>query len=518
VLDINALPNCAASLKNMVIEQHRQIEHLKLQLARLRRWRFGQSSERVEGIEQLALLLEELEASLAKAEASVPSSTETTAPETPPVRRKEFPEHFERIDNRIEPDECACPECGGPLSNLGKPDVAEVLEVKTITFTVTRHIRPKKRCGKCSIIVQAPAPSRPIERSYAGASFLALVLCWKYAFALPLYRQCRIFETAGLIISRTTLMEWVGASAELLGPLVAALGKYVLSAPNINADDTPVKVLDPGAGKTKKGHLWSYVRDGRPWGSTDPPAAWYRYSPSWHGRYPQRHLAGYVGKLQADGYAGYEPLYVPCAGTALARVLEVACFAHCRRKFFDVYEATHSAIAEEALDRIRALYQLEEEIRYRSAPERQALRKDHAVPLLSAMHSWMVKTHASIDQKGELAKAFNYAFNHWAALLRYTEDGQLEIDNNAAERSLRGVGVGRRNFLFFGSDSGGDRAAIIYSLIETCRMNQIDPQRYLQYVLERIAEHPINRIEELLPWNVRDQLKQPAPIARALAA
>jgi transposase len=345
-----------------------------------------------------------------------------------------------------------------------------------------------------------------------------LILSWKYAFHLPLYRQCQIFAHAGLTISRTTLMQWVGASSELLGPLVAALAKHVLSAPNLNADDTPIKVLAPGTGKTKKGHLWTYVRDGRGWGSTDPPAVWYRYSPSWHGRYPQKHLAGFVGKLQVDAYAGFEALFVPTKPGVAARVLEIACFAHVRRKFFDLYEALQSPMAKEALERIGQLYAIETAIRGRSAEERLAQRQRHAVPLLGALHAWMIDESARVEKGSTLAGAFNYAFNNWDALQRYTQDGRLEIDNNIAERSVRGVGVGRKNYLFFGSDTGGARAAIIYSLIETCKLNHIDPQRYLQYVLERIADHPINRIEELLPWNLIEQLQQPAQVTHALAA
>jgi len=532
VLDINALPTDVTQLQRLLMEHHalvatqtvdlrtkqRQIEHLKFQLAKLRRFRFGQSSERLEGIEQMVLSLEALEASVAEAPVPASAAIEVVVPEKgQPTRRKHLPEHFERIDNMIEPSECACPDCGGPLGLLGS-DTAEVLEVKTVTFTVTRHIRPKKRCSTCSVIVQAPAPSRPIEKSFAGASLLALILSWKYAFHLPLYRQCQIFAHAGLTLSRTTLMQWVGASSELLGPLVAALAKHVLSAPNINADDTPIKVLAPGTGKTKKGRLWTYVRDARGWGSTDPPAVWYRYSPSWHGKYPQQHLAGFEGKLQVDAYAGFEPLFVPSKPGVVARVLEIACWAHVRRKWFDLYEAHASPLAREALDRIGQLYKIETAIRGQSADKRRAARQKYAVPLLATLHAWMIEQSAKVDQGSTWATAFNYAFNNWDALQRYAEDGHLEIDNNIAERSVRGAGVGRKNYLFFGSDTGGDRAAIIYSLIETCKLNHIDPQRYLHYVLERIADHPINRVEELLPWNLLDQLQQPAQVTHALAA
>jgi transposase len=534
VLGIHALPNDVEGLKRLVIEREtalrardvelrekqQQIEHLKFQLAKLRRARFGQSSEQLEGHGQLPLTLEELQVAVAEAvrEAQAPSAEQPAAEKGQPVRRKQLPEHFERIAHVIEPRECVCPDCGGALKALGKPDEAEVLEVKTVTFTVTRHIRPKKRCSKCSTIVQAPAASRPLQKSFAGASLLALILTWKYGFHLPLYRQCQIFAQTGLTISRTTLMQWVGASSALLGPLVAALGKYVLSASNLNADDTPIKVLAPGTGKTKKGHLWTYVRDGRPWKSTDPPAVWYQYSPSWHGKYPQKHLATYRGKLQVDGYAGFDPLFVPPGPHVPARILEVACAAHMRRKFFDLHVALKSPLAKEALDRFGHLYQLEEQIRGRPPEERLAVRQTHAVPLLNAFHAWMLEKLGQVEKKSELAAAFHYALNNWEALVRYTQDGRLEMDNSAAERSIRGIGVGRRNYLFFGSDSGGERAAIIYALVETCKLNRIDPQCYLQYVLERIADHPINRIEELLPWNVADKLNQPHQVTQALAA
>ncbi len=530
MLDANALPNDVESLKRLLLEtvqvkdlqlrerQH-QIEHLKFQLAKLRRERFGHTSEKLQEAGQIPLSFEELRAALAEAARQAPAATGAVAPEKrKPVRRKTLPEHFERDDKVIEPASCVCPDCGGALSALGKADESEVLEVKTVTFKVTRHIRPKKRCSKCSTIVQAPAPSRPIERSFAGASLLALILTWKYGFHLPLYRQCQIFAHAGLTLSRTTLMQWVGASSELLGPLVAALAKYVLSAPNLNADDTPVKVLAPGSGKTKKGRLWTYVRNGRGWGSRDPPAMWYRYSPSWHGRYPQQHLATYHGKLQVDGYAGFEALFVPSGPNEAARVQEIACFAHARRKMFDLYQAMKSPVAKEALDRIGVLYEIERATRGQSPEARYAARQEHAVPVLKSLHAWLIDTRCRVEEKSVQAAAFDYALHRWKELTRYTEDGRLEIDNNAAERSLRGAGVGRKNYLFFGSDTGGDRAAIAYSLIETCKLNGIDPQRYLQYVLARIADHPINRIEELLPWNVIDKLNQPEQVRQAMAA
>lgn len=530
MLDINALPDDATVLKRVLREmdattraqlreKQQQIEHLKFQLAKLRRERFGHTSERLQDAGQIPLTFEELRAALAESAGQAPASNDAAVPEKgKPVRRKALPAHFERDDNVIDPGHCVCPDCGGALSSLGKADESEVLEVKTVTFKVTRHIRPKKRCSKCSTIVQAPAPSRPIERSFAGASLLALILTWKYGLHLPLYRQCQIFTHAGLTLSRTTLMQWVGASSELLGPLVAVLAKYVLSAPNLNADDTPIKVLAPGKGKTKKGRLWTYVRNGRGWGSRDPPAVWYRYSPSWHGRYPQQHLATYRGKLQVDGYAGFEALFMPSSPHEAARIQEISCVAHARRKFFDLYKALKSPVAKEAIERCGVLYEIEDAIRGQSPEARYAARQKHAVPVLKALHAWLIDTRSRVEEKSVQSAAFDYALNRWEELTRYTEDGRLEIDNNVAERSLRGAGIGRKNYLFFGSDTGGDRAAIAYSLIETCKLNGIDPQRYLEYVLARIAVHPINRIEELLPWNVLDKLDQPEQVRQAMAA
>jgi transposase len=535
VLEINALPNDIEGLKRLVIEHHAAaqakdielreqravIEHLRFQLAKLRRARFGQSSERLEGDGQLPMTFEELRAAVVEAEQQAQAgpgmAPASDPPKGKPKRRKKLPEHFERIPQVIDPNVCTCPDCGGALKNLGK-DEAEILEVKTVTFRVTKVIRPKKRCVKCATIVQAAAPARPIPNSFAGASLLALILTWKYGFHVPLYRQCQIFAHAGLTLSRTTLMQWVAASSELLAPLVAALATYVLAASNINADDTPFRVLAPGTGKTRRGHMWTYVRDGTAWGSTDPPAVWYQYSPTWHAKHPLKHLARFTGKLQVDGYAGFEAMFIPSTPGAPARAEEISCWAHARRHFFELHAALKSPLAKEALERIGALYRIEDCIRGCWPEVRRAARQQYAVPLLNALQAWMVATVSQLDNKSNLAAAFNYSLNRWEALCRYTEDGRLEIDNSIAERSIRGMGIGRRNFLFFGSDSGGERAAIIYSLIESCKLNNIDPQRYLHYVLEHIADHPINKVHELLPWNVADKLNQPDQVTKALAA
>ena len=295
------------------------------------------------------------------------------------------------------------------------------------------------------------------------------------------------------------MAEWVGGCFRLVDPLIEALARYVMAAGKLHADDTPVPVLDPGRGRTKTGRLWTYVRDDRLATSVDAPAVLFRYSPDRRGERPREHLRNFSGILQADAYAGYGHLYVG------DRIREAACWAHARRGFYDIHEATQSPIAAEALARIGALYAIESEVRGRPPDERAATRRARAGPLLESLREWLRETLARVSKKSELAKAIGYVLTRWTALTRYRDDGGIEIDNNAAERSLRTVALGRKNYLFCGSDAGGERAAGIYSLIGTAKLNGLDPEAYLRYVLERIAEHPINRIEELLPWRVELQ-------------
>jgi hypothetical protein len=331
----------------------------------------------------------------------------------------------------------------------------------------------------------------------AGPGLLAHVLVAKYADHQPLYRQSEIYAREGVELERSTLADWVGGASELLEPLVGCLRRYVMAASKLHADDTPVPVLAPGTGKTKTGRLWTYVRDDRPAGDKAAPAVWFAYSPDRKGDHPEQHLRDFWGMLQADAYAGFNELYKG------GRIQEVACWAHVRRKFYDLAQAHGSPIALETLQRIGELYAIESEIRGRPPNERQQVRQARARPLLDSLHSWFETSLAKLSRKSDTTAAVKYALVLWDALVRYCDDGRLEIDNNAAERALRAVALGRKNYLFAGSDSGGERAAAIYSLVGSAKLNGLDPEAYLREVLTRVADHPVNRIKELLPWNIR---------------
>lgn len=505
------LPTDIESLQQLVIAQRVEIlsrdvliEKMRMELARLKRRQFGSSSEQLDQrIAQLELTLEELEAS--EAQIATPALPAICAPpeRQRPVRRP-LPEHLPR-ETLVHTTACRCTACGGELRLLGE-EVAEILEYIPSRFKVIRHVRPKFSCASCQTIMQASAPSRPIARGMAGPGLLAHVLVSKYADHLPLYRQSEIYAREGLELERSTLADWVGQSSALLAPLVAALADHVLSGAKLHADDTPVPVLCPGRGTTKQGRLWTYVRDDRPAGSTSPPAVWFAYSPNRKSEHPRQHLKNFHGTLQADGYAGFNGLY----DRQEQPLIEAACWAHARRKFFDVHQATNSPLARAALQQIGALYRLEQEIRGRPGDVRQSVRQARAGPLLEALHRWLHATLQQISRKSELSGAIRYSLSRWTALTRYRDDGAIEIDNNSAERALRTVALGRKNWLFAGSDAGGERAAAIYSLLGTAKLNGLDPERYLRHVLECIADHPINRVDELLPWHVAECRAAPA--------
>ncbi len=480
-------------LRSTLVYRDAQIEKLLLQLARLKRIQFGAKSEKLDReIEQLELLIEELQTP-----SVVPSRApaDAAAEKAVPVRRP-LPAHLPR-ESVVHAPATACPSCGGTLRTIGE-DISEMLDYVPAHWKVIRHVRPKCACDACQRIVQADAPSRPIPRGLAAPGLLAHVLVAKYCDSLPLHRQAEIYARDGVEIERSTLADWVGGSAALLAPLVERLGAHVMGGTKLHADDTPVPVLSSGKGRTKTGRLWTYVRDDRPAGSKTPPAVFFQYTPDRKGEHPRAHLKAFTGTLQADGYAGFHHLY------ETGRIREAACWAHVRRKFFDIHQANQSPIAKAALDRIAALYAIEKDIRGKPPDLRQQHRQSRAGPLLVEMKDWLTATLATLSAKSDLAAAIRYATTRWPALTRYCDDGNLEIDNNAAERALRVVALGRKNYLFCGSDTGGERAAAIYSLIGTAKLNGLNPEAYLRDVIGRIADHPANRLDELLPWNHRE--------------
>lgn len=478
-----------------------EIDHLKVQLSALRRAQYGRSSEKLAAeIEQLELRLEDLEET--QAERAAPARTKTVSEHQRrvPAGRKPLPEHLPRETVVHEPKlDCACGDCR-KLSKIGE-DVTEVLEKIPARLKVIRHVRPKYACRGCERIFQAPAPDLPIEKGKPGPGLLANIAVSKYSDGLPLYRQAAILAREGIEVDRAVMASWMGHMSWWLTPLYQLIGARVMASPVLHTDDTPIRRLAPGLGRTIMARFWVYAVDPRSYGEQGPPAAFYRYSPDRKGERPRDHLASFSGFLHADAFAGYDALYRSAPGQA-ARITHVACWAHCRRKLFDVFEATKSPIAEGALRRIQQLYAIEAEINGKAALERLAARQARSVPLLREVRSWCEAQRRRLSTKSTLGKALQYALSRWEALTCYTTDGRLSIDNNLSERLLRGIAVSRKNFLFLGSDQGGTRAAVIYTLIESAKLNGLNPEAYLAAVVDRMAKgHPNTRLAELLPWN-----------------
>ena len=495
--DTTALKRIIAAMAQDAVNAQAEIAKLYFQLARYRRAEFGRSSEKLEReANQLELAIEALEADqaerLAIASPIVAAAIEGAIENKKPARRA-LPDHLPRED-KVHTAPCTCPNCGGVLRRIGE-DVTETLDYVPGRFKVIRHIREKLSCRACDTVVAAPAPDHAITRGRAGAGLLAHIVVSKYDDHLPLYRQAEIFAREAVELETSTLSGWVGATAAALQPLIDALASDVMASDTLHVDDTPVPVLAPGAGKTKTGRLWTYVRDERPFDGERPPAALFFYSADRKGEHPRAHLKGFCGVIHADGYAGFNELF------AGHRIAEAGCWAHVRRKFFDVHAAIGSPIAKEALDRIGQLYGVEETITGIPPDHRRRERQQRSKPIAEALAAWADETVRKLSRKSELAAAFRYMRARWAALVRCFDDGRLALDNNPAERALRGIAIGRKNWLFAGSDAGGRRAAAMYSLIESAKLNDINPQHYLTDVLTRIADHPARHIAELLPWN-----------------
>ena len=477
------------------------VAHLKLVIAKLRRERFGPSAERGSKLlDQLELQLEELEASAA--EDALAATTEPGQDDTvvrsftrqKPVRAP-FPEHLPR-ERVVIPAPAACPCCGGKLAKLGE-DVTETLEVVPRQWKVVQTVREKFTCRGCEKITQPPAPFHTIARGRAGAGLLAMILYAKYGHHQPLNRQSESFAREGIDLDVSTMADWVGACTATLAPLVELIRLHVLGAARLHGDDTTVPVL--AKGKTVTGRVWAYVRDDRPFAGPAPPAAVFFYSRNRDGEHPKKHLAAYAGILQADAYGGFNSLYDPQRSPA--PITEAACWSHGRRKFFVLADVAKAPLAVAAVHRIDAIFAIEGEINGLPVGQRLAVRTTRIAPLVAELESWMRSERARLSRHADVAKAMDYMLKRWAAFTRFLSDGRICLTNNAAERALRGIAIGRKNWLFAGSDRGGERAAAMYTLIATAKLNNVDPQAWLADVLRRIADHPARRLNELLPWN-----------------
>jgi transposase len=506
-----SLPDDPAQLRQILLAALDEIERQRLIIATLQRNRFGPRSEKLaEGAVQQGL--EDLEQSMAEQSAALDAAasrlsspkTGTTprAPRTEPVKRNRgaLPAELPRVEQVVDIPDKTCPCCGGPLHLIGE-DNAEMLDYVSAHLRVRVIRRPRYGCRSCAEgVVQAPAPERPIDGGMATEALLAHVLVNKYCDHLPLYRQTQIFARQGIVLDRSTLCNWVGRACWWLAPLHELMLSTVLTSPVVFADDTTLPVLDPGRGRTKTGRLWCYAVDNRPWCGPGHPAAAYVYSEDRKGEHPKTHLHGFCGQLQVDGYAGFGG--VVGGGTDNAPQL-CFCWAHLRRKFYDIHVDNPSPLAEEALRRIAELYALEAEIRGTPAENRRSQRQQRSRPLVEALHTWLTEQLERVPGRSTLAQAIRYALNHWRGLIRFLDDGRLEMDNNVVERAIRPVALGRKNALFAGADSGGRHWAIVTTLIQTAKLNDVDPLAWLTDVLERIvAGHTKqNELASLLPWN-----------------
>jgi transposase len=493
----DSLPNDVGALKALLLAERARADRLAQIIKELQRHRFGRRAETLP-VDQLELGLEDVQ----QAEAATAAQTEAADPAARSQKTKQrrtnrgaLPAHLPRIEVVVDVQGQACPGCSGALHRIGE-DVSERLDIIPAQLRVLVTRRPKYACRSCEEgVVQAPAPARLIEGGLPTEAAVAHVIVAKYADHLPLYRQAQIYARQGVQLDRSTLADWVGRAAWLLGPVHARLLERLKASSKLFADETTAPVLDPGRGRTKTGQLWAYARDDRTWCGPEPPGVAYVYAPDRKAERPVAHLKGFSGVLQVDGYGGYR---------ALAQTGEVRlafCWSHVRRRFYELAAAGPAPIATQALQRIGELYATEAEIRGRPADERSAVRQDRSRPVIEALEPWLRARLETISQKGKLAEAIRYALSRWEGLSRFLEDGRIEIDSNTVERTIRPLALNRKNALFAGSDAGGEHWAVLASLVETCKINGVEPYAYLADVLSRLVNaHPNSRIDELLPW------------------
>jgi transposase len=494
---IEALPDDPNELKAMLLAERARNERLVQIIKEMQRHRFGRRAETLPE-DQMLLALEDVEQTEAGVAAADESRSATMRAEAARRRRRNrgaLPAHLPRIETIIDIGDKACPCCKGLLHVIGE-DVSERLDIVPAQFRVLVTRRPKYACRACEgAVLQAPAPARLIEGGLPTEATVAHVLVSKYADHLPLYRQAQIYARQGIALDRSTLADWVGRAAWHLRPVHERLLENIRLSTKIFADETRAPVLDPGRGRTKTGQLWAYARDDRPFGGADPPIAVYVYAQNRKSEQPLAHLAGFAGVVQVDGYAGYR---------ALAQKNSVSlafCWSHVRRRFYELAAAGPAPIASEAVARIGQLYAIESDIRGQNPDDRRAARQEKSRPVLDALEPWLREKLAQISQKTKLAEAIRYALSRWEGLTRFIDDGRIEIDSNIVERAIRPIALNRKNALFAGSDGGAENWAIVASLIETCKLNGVDPQAYITDVLKKIVDgHLASKIDELMPW------------------
>ena len=497
------LPDDVAALRAMVVEQAREldalkdfraeVERLKAIIDALQRHRFGRRSEQLDP-DQLQLALEEVETALADAEHARDKASRAPAERSRKTNRGSLPAHLERIEQVVDVEDKACPCCGGALHQIGE-DVAERLDVVPTTFRVLVTRRPRYGCRSCEAsVIQAPAPARIVEGGIPTEALIAQVLVAKYADHLPLYRQAQIYARQGIQLDRSTLADWVGRAAWYLRPMRDHILERLRRSERLFADETTAPVLDPGRGRTKTGQLWAYARDDRPWGGDDPPMVAYVYAADRKGERAEAHLGDFAGILQVDGYGGY---------AALARrrqqVQLAFCWAHVRRRFYEL--ADTSPVATEVLRRMALLYAIEGEVRGQPAQQRRSVRDERSRMIVDDLHQYLEARNRQVSAKTKLGEAIRYALTRWDGLSRFLDDGRVDLDNNAVERSIRPLALNRKNALFVGSDEGGDNWAVIATLIENCKLSGINPHSWMTETLTRLANgHPANSVGELMPW------------------